>query len=131
MNALRGGIAAIAFALAATTASAATLTSLVAGGTLSAGGIIFDSFSYTDIGAGFGAPFVTISSSDIFLTASSVGNTVTLSFDFSPSISLTTFQAYELAGFFLATATGGHDIGRYYDGWANSDRRFPARSLTR
>ncbi len=40
------------------------------------------------------------------MTASTVGDVVTLSFDFVPSISLSTFEAYEIAGSFVATATG-------------------------
>ena len=106
MNALRSGIAAIVFAFAATASPAATLTSLTAGGMLSAGGLLFDSFSFTDISDFIGLPFITFSSDDIFVTASSVGAVVTLSFDFSPDIFLTTPEAYELAGLFTATATG-------------------------
>ena len=106
MNTLRSGIAAIALAFAATASPAATLTSLTAGGMLSAGGLLFDSFSFTDISDFIGLPFITFSSDDIFVTASSVGDVVTLSFDFSPSLSLTTDEAYELVGLFKATATG-------------------------
>jgi len=102
---LKHCVAAVAFIAMGSAASAVTLTSLTGGGTLSEGGLFFDGFSYTDIGAGASA-LISVSSDDIDVTASVVGDVVTLSFDFSPSISLSTGEAYEIEGFFTATAAG-------------------------
>ena len=106
MKFLKRSLVAFAFVVIGTASSAATLTSLVGGGSISEGGLTFDAFSFTDVGTGFGAPFIGVSSDDILVTASTVGDVVALSFDFAPSISLSTFEAYEIAGSFVATATG-------------------------
>jgi len=84
---LRAAAFATVFAAFAGPAAAASLSSLVGGGSLSTADVTVNGFSYNDVGGGFGD--VAVPASTVDVSISSTANTVRLLFTFDPLIDLT------------------------------------------
>lgn len=85
-------------------ALAVPLSTLTGGGSVTIADVTFDTFSYTDVGAGFGDLAVPANTIDV--TASSTATTVTLLFDFDPDLQVAFDDVFEINGGFSTSVTG-------------------------
>lgn len=86
-------------------ASAASLSSLTAGGGLTVGDVTFSGFGFSDLGGGFGG--VAADAGAIDVTASSTATTVTLDYMLDPELMLGGFDFYEFESGFSAAVDAG------------------------
>jgi hypothetical protein len=94
--------------MSAAGATTLTMTQLTGGGTLSGTDMTFSSFTYNDIGGGFGD--VAVSSDNINVTLTEDATSYTLAFDFDPDISLDAEEAFEIAGSFSGAVSSTRKV---------------------
>lgn len=87
-------------ALFTTSALAAPLSSLIAGGTLISDDMTASNFSFSDALASVGAPAVNVDAADIDVSLATSGDTVLLTLEFSTALYLTAPDELELLGGF-------------------------------